>query len=251
MKHIFFCLVASLLIIGCNSDKKEANKKNKVKSEKTTSSSPIIGKKNYAVVWNWVTKNEDLVTSNAAKISNELNALWQKGIVENAYYNSDSKVDKLSNFPNISFSIKANSYKSAEVLLNNLTVVKKGIAVYKLYPIGTLWLARNNDIIQKIGIKKSFVTVWTTTKKPSQKLTQEQNDTVLKLWNTGKVENIYFDIQGTQKANNKTDFVFYTNANTLSEAKAICESLPFFKEKIATYKIREVGVFWMGKYGQK
>jgi len=252
MRHIFFYLVASLLVFGCKSEKKEAitePKTDKVESVPTQDSNII--RKNYAVVWNWTTEDKQLVTDNSPAISKELNALHKKGIVENAYYNSDSKIDKLGFFPNISFTLKAESYEAAEVILNKLTVVKKGIAVYKMYPIGTLWLDRKSNTIDENGLTKSFVTVWTTTGKPTDELTQTQNDKVIALWNAGKIENAYFDIEGTHKANSKTDFVFYANANTEKEAKVMCESLPFFKEDIATYKIREVGVFWMGKNGQK
>ena len=251
MKHTFLYLALSLFIFSCGNNKKEANADTKSETvESTSTKTTNVVSKNYAVVWNWATKDEQLVTENSPTISKELTALWQKGIVENAYYNSDSKVDKLSYFPNISFSLKAESYKSAEIVLNNLTIVKKGIAVYKLYPIGTLWLDRKFKTIHKNGMTKSFVTVWNTNKKPTDELTKAQNDKVLELWNAGKIENAYFDIEGTQIANSKTDFVFYANANTEAEAIALCESLPFFKENIATYKIREVGVFWMGKYEQ-
>ena len=249
MKHTIIYLTLSLLVFGCNDTKKEAKTETKT-VESTSSQTSEIGNKNFAVVWNWSTSDEQLVSDNSPTISNELTALWKKGTVENAYYNSDSKIDKLSYFPNISFSLKAESYKSAEVILNKLTVVKKGIATYKLYPIGTLWLDRKSNTINENGLTKSFVTVWTTTGKPTDELTQTQNDKVIALWNSGKIENAYFDIEGTHKANSKTDFVFYANANTEKEAKAMCESLPFFKEDIATYKIREVGVFWMGKNGQ-
>ena len=247
MKHTFLYLALSLFIFSCVNNKKQTN--TDTKSDTSTQTSEI-GKNNYAVVWNWTTTDEQLVSDNSVTISNELTSLWKKGIVENAYYNSDSKVDKLSYFPNISFSLKAESYKSAEAILNNLTIVKKGIAVYKLYPIGTLWLDRKFKTIHENGMTNSFVTVWNTNKKLTDELTKAQNDKVLELWNAGKIENVYFDIEGTQIANNKTDFVFYANANTEAEAITLCESLPFFKEKIATYKIREVGVFWMGKYEQ-
>ena len=251
MKHTFLYLAVSLLFFSCGNNKKETKTETKSDTvEPIVTQTSKIGSENYAVVWNWTTEDEQLVSYNTPIISKELTTLWQKGIVENAYYNSDSKVDKLSYFPNISFSLKAESYKSAETILNNLTIVKKGIAVYKLYPIGTLWLDRKHKTIHENGMTKSFVTVWKTNNKPTDKLTQAQNDKVLELWNTGRIENAYFDIAGTQKPNSKTDFVFYANANTKAEAIAICESLPFFKENIATYKIREVGVFWMGKYEQ-
>jgi len=249
MRHTIIYLTLSLFVFGCNDTKKEAKTETET-VESTSSQTSEIGKNNYAVVWNWTTTDEQLVSDNAPTISNELTSLWKKGIVENAYYNSDSKVDKLSYFPNISFSMKAHSYESAEVILNKLSVVKKGIASYKLFPIGTLWLDRKHKTIHENGMTKSFVTVWTTTGKPTDELTQAQNDKMLELWKSGKVENVYFDIEGTQKANNETDFVFYANANSESDAKAICESLPFFKEDIATYKIHEVGVFWMAKYEQ-
>ncbi|PKV53061.1 hypothetical protein ATE84_5195 [Aquimarina sp. MAR_2010_214] len=251
MRHAIFYLALSLLVFGCNDTKKEAKTETKSETVESTSiQASEIGKNNYAVVWNWTTTDEQLVSDNVQTISNELTSLWKKGIVENTYYNSDSKVDKLSYFPNISFSLKAESYESAEVILNKLTIVKKGIATYKLYPIGTLWLDRKYKTIHENGMTKSFVTVWTTTGIPTDELTQVQNDKMLELWKSGKVENVYFDIEGTQKANNETDFVFYANANSEADAKAICESLPFFKDNIATYKIHEVGVFWMGKYEQ-
>lgn len=251
MRQTFFYLAISLLLFSCGNNKQEATTEIKPETvESKPAETSIVGKNNYAVVWKWTTTDEQLVSDNALKISKELTELWKKGVVENTYYNNDSKVDKLSYFPNISFSLKAESYESAETILNNLTIVKKGIAIYSIYPIGTLWLDRKHKTIHEKGISKSFVTIWTTKNNPTDELTKSQNDEILELWNEGKIENVYFDIEGTQKQNSKTDFVFYTNANTKEDAKAICESLPFFKKNIATYKIHEVGVFWMGKYEQ-
>jgi hypothetical protein len=246
MKHTLYYLALAFLIFSCNNNKKET----KIKSDTTTSNieTSEILLKNYAVVWNWTTKDEKLVVDNLKAISNELTSLWKKDIIENAYYNSDSKIEKFSYFPNISFSIKAASSEAAEKTLNNLTVVKKEIAAYTIYPIGNLWLKRKPETINKNGITKSFVTIWETKSKLSHELAKKQNDTMLSLWNSGKIENIYFDIEGTQIKNNVTDFVFYVNAKTKAEAIELCESLPVFKEKYSTYKIHEVGVFWMGKY---
>ncbi len=251
MKHTFLYLTLSLLICGCANNKKERNTDTKSETVVSiTAKTSKVGNENYAIVWNWTTTDEQFVLDNSSTISKELTALWKKGVVENAYYNSDSKIDKLSYFPNISFSLKAESYKSAEIILNNLTIVKKGIAIYQIHPIGTLWLDRKSNTIHENGMTKSFVTVWSTNKKPTTKLTKVQNDKILKLWNAGKIENVYFDIEGTQIANSKTDFVFYVNSNTKEEAIILCESLPFFKNNITTYKIHEVGVFWMGKHEQ-
>lgn len=242
-----FILCLSLLVLSCGQrTKKETNPTSKI--EETTNDDSKIGRQNFAVIWNWTTTDEQLVTDNSVVISKELTNLWKEGIVENAYYNSDSKVDKLASFPNISFFIKAKSKSNAERILNRLTVVKKSIASYQLFEVGHLWLDRKHKVIHEKGITKSYVAIWKTENKPSDELTKSQNDKVLELWNLGQIENVYFDIEGTQTANNKTDFVFYVNANTKENAKKLCESLPFVKENIASYKLHEVGVFWLGKY---
>ena len=131
-------ITASLLILSCG-------QKTKSKSDSVTKNTEaeIIEKntapQNFAVIWNWTTEDTALVSANSATISEELSNLWKKGFIENAYYNSNSKVDKLSYFPNISFFLKAESYKAAEAILNKLTVVKKGISIYKIFPVGDLW----------------------------------------------------------------------------------------------------------------
>ena len=212
-----------------------------------------IGRTNYAVLWKWATDDVELVSSNSVQISEELSNLWKEDIIENAYYDPQSKVDKLAYFPNIAFFLKTKDEAAAKAILDDLTVVTKGIATYQLHPVGQLWLNRNTDVVKKNGPKKSFATVWTTTKSPlegqnADVLLQKQNDAILQLWNDGIIENVYFDIEGTYTSNDKTDFVFFINANTEAEAIKICESLPFFQEKMTTYKIHPAGVFWMGKY---
>jgi hypothetical protein len=246
MRKIFI-LSISLLLLNCGQKTKKETLTT-TNPEKTTYNESKIGRQNFAVIWNWTTTDVQLVSDNSEVISKELISLWKKGTVENAYYNSDAKVEKLSYFPNISFFIKAESYKAAELILNKLTVVKKGIAVYQIFPVGNLWLDRKLKAINENGITKSYVAVWQTENKPTDTLTKAQNDKILDLWNLGKIENVYFDIEGTQRANNKIDFVFYVNTNTEKEARTLCESLPFFKKNIATYKLHEVGVFWLGKY---
>lgn len=216
----------------------------------------VYGTQNYAVVWKWSTTDKDLVTENSPKISSELTNLWKKGIVENAYYNADAKLDKFEDFPNITFFLKAKSVQEAEIKLNSLTVVKKGIATYTIYPVGTLWLDRDADKINEKGLLKSYVTVWSTitesdnsnAKTMIESNVKAQNDAILKLWKDGVIENAYFDIEGTAKANQKTDFVFFVNAKTEQEAKAVCDNLPFVKKNIASYKLLSVGVHWLGKY---
>lgn len=247
MKKILF-LASVALMLACNNQKKEKAEIVETKTEEKVESS-VYEFENYAVVWTWTTTDKQLVTENSPAFSEELISLWENGSVENAYYNSDAKIDKFENFPNISFFLKAKSYETAETMLNNLTIVKKGIAVYSIYPVGTLWLGINKEV-EKEKLASSFAAVWTTKPdvKPSDDIVLKQNNSILKLWNDARIENVYFDIEGTQKANNKTDFVFYVNATSIDAAKQTCDQLPFAVNGIASYELFPVGVHWLGKY---
>ncbi|EAQ99741.1 hypothetical protein [Maribacter sp. HTCC2170] len=250
MRHTLLLLVVSLFVISCGDTKKKTT----TETQTSTTESPIIGRSNYAVVWNWTTTDVKLVTENAQKISEELTALWKEDIVENVYYNSDSKVDKLAHFPNISFFIKAEDTKDAESILNNLTVVKKGIAKFSLHPVGIKWLGRNIEAIKERGMTKSYVVVWNTITKHDQSNAKElikenvkaQSDAILDLWEEGVVENIYMDIEGTIELNLVSDFVCFVNVNSEKEAEELLGKLPFVTKNIASYKIFPVGTFWLG-----
>lgn len=250
MKHTLLLLVASFLVMSCGDTKKKAT----TKTQAATTEAPTIGRSNYAVVWSWKTTDVNLVTENTQKISDELTALWKNDIVENVYYDSDSKIDKLANLPNISFFMKAEGIKDAESILNNLTVVKKGIAKYSLYPVGVKWLGRNTEAIKERGMTKSYVAVWNTITKHDQSNAKErikenvkaQSDAILDLWEEGSVENIYMDIEGTIKLNLISDFVCFVNVNSEKEAEELLNKLPFVTKKIASYKLFPVGTFWLG-----
>ncbi|MFA8451939.1 MAG: hypothetical protein ACEPOW_14685 [Bacteroidales bacterium] len=152
-------------------------------------------------------------------------------------------------FPNIAFFLKAKSITDATAILNDLTIFKQGIASYKIFPVGMLWQSRNDKTVAKSKNKRSFVTVWeTNSKNPKSEILIDQTNRIMELWNNGDIENIYFDIEGTQNDNEKTDFVFFAHADSIEEVNTLCESLPFYKNELATFKVFEVGVFWFGKY---
>lgn len=247
MKKVLMCAIAILCIIGCGDHKKKEEVKEKA-TVKNTKSAKLT--QNYAVVFKWDTKDEKLVEQYAMQQADQLLKMWKENKVENVYYDSEAKVDKFSYFPNISFFLKAENQAVAEKMLNDLIVVKKGISTYTIYPVGTLWLKRKKEKVSTT----SYVAVWSTVfeskntsmKKTIDEHTKDQSDEVLKLWSEGKIENVYFDIPGTVEQNDITDFVFFVNANTEEEAKEICSNLPFAKKQLATFKLFQVGVFWMG-----
>ena len=253
MQKTIFLFAISFLIFSCGDQPQNEESVNTSKQESSTQDDHSkIGRNTYAVTWKWTTTDSKFVQDNIPAISKELTNLWNEDVVENAYFNTESPVDKLDYFANIAFFLKAHTEKEARSILDQLTVVKKQIASYELHPVGQLWLDRKTDVINQRGITNSFVTVWTTVKSPlegknADVLLKKQNDEMLDLWKKGIVENVYFDIEGTYKDNEKTDFVFFVNTNTKEEAEHICNNLPFFKENIASYEVYQAGVFWMGK----
>ncbi|WP_420601597.1 hypothetical protein [Flagellimonas sp.] len=243
------CILA--ITFSCKEKSKENAKLNEVEQQQEVETHDSdIGKQNYAIVWKWATDNKQLVEENLVVISDEINKLWKEGVVIDAYYDSNATIDKFEYFPNVFFFLKAKSETEAENILNDLTLVQKEIASYKIHPVGLKWLGRDHDKILEKGLTNSYVAVWTSDnwENTTDDLTKSQADAILALWNDATIENVYFDIEGTQKMNDKTDFVFFINVNTEKEAKEICNNLPFVKENIANYEIYPVGVFWLGDF---
>jgi len=252
MIRIPFYLTLLVMLFGCKDKPKPAGETSTSQAETILENSDDDNvakamKRNYAVVWRWTTEDIEYAAKNAPAYSRELTKLWEDNIIENAYFDSEAPVDKLGNLPNITFFLRAASKTEAEEILNELTIVKLGVASYQLYPVGSLWLDRKTDVINEKGASKSFVTVWTTDKDPSNELVQKQHEAILALWNKGDIENVYFDTDTQNPDNEYSDFVFFVNAESREEAEAICTSLPFHQEDIAHYSMYQVGVFWMGR----
>ncbi|MDE5424154.1 hypothetical protein L3073_18220 [Ancylomarina sp. DW003] len=245
MNRFLSLLSICLLLFSCNNPTKQKMKeKDNANEEQTT-----LKKNNYAVVWDWITADKELVVKNATIFNKELLDLWKNEDIENVYFDTEAKVENDMQFPSISFFVKAQDEKEAKKILDDLSIVKKKIASYKLHPVGMLWLEKKQDSSLKNVSQKSYVTIWRTKRKNiTTEITKAQNDSVLALWNSRVIENIYFNAEGISHENEKSDFVFYVKADNIDAAKAICENLPFFKQNIADYKIFQAGVFWLGKY---
>ena len=256
MKKLLLMTIAVTTLLACDNQQKE--KKNQTisqtESSKDTDNSKF-GKKNFAVIWKWTSTDLEKIEKNTLQFANEMNSLWKNGDIENVYYNANSKIDKLEYLPNNSFFIKAKTKANAKAMLNEIIFVKEGLITPVIYPVGTKWLGRNEEAINKKGITNSFVAVWNTNRTVDQTKDEniiiEQTTELLKLNESGDIENVYWDIEkAIDPTKNKeiTDFVFFVNANSVDEAKIICDNLPFTKAEIASYTLQPVGVFWLGEY---
>lgn len=161
MKKSIILLPLFFFAIITSCKQKEEKKVNQIKQkESATKENTKIGRKNYVVIWKWSTSDIQLVENNLIKISEEINTIWKDDIITDAYYNANSTIDKLAYFPNVSFVVKAKTIKEVEEELNKLTLIKKGIASYSVYPVGTKWLSRDSDKINNKGITLSYAAVW-------------------------------------------------------------------------------------------
>jgi hypothetical protein len=96
----------------------------------------------YAVVWTIDTDDNELFHSTIGDHSAKVLQLWRDGIVENVYIDSENKHGVLSKGDpaRVMFFIKSDTDLEAKKILNETPLVKKKIAKYTLYPVGSLWL---------------------------------------------------------------------------------------------------------------
>ena len=251
MKKTIFSIVALVLFLACgNSSKQECEKSSH--NEIST-----VQLKNYAVVWQWAVNDADMIREYLPAMNDEMLAMWKKGDIVNAYYDANSDISIVENLPNISYFLRAESYRHARDILNVLSIVKSGVATFKIFPVGSKWFGRNAEVINNKGITKSFVSVWTTLVEIQQdenlELIKRQANSIKTLYQEGNIENVYWELSGEPDAykrrnNNITDFVFFINSNSKESAKALCDSLPFTQEGLVSYDLIPVGVFWLGEY---
>ncbi len=99
----------------------------------------------FAVVWNYVTTDQELINANVADQAADTLALWKQGIIENVYMNPEARLSDSKKATNVVYFIKAKDRAAADEMLAEQTFVKKQIAEYLLFPVGFLWLKTHED----------------------------------------------------------------------------------------------------------
>jgi hypothetical protein len=115
-------LVLCLFIFASCQNSQKKNKLNENKSGQQTETetdinfSPI---KSFAVVWDWTEGNsiEDVIPIIQKQVA-EVNDLWKKGIIENAYVDTKSQLNDTETFSNAFFIINGKSEKEVRTILN-------------------------------------------------------------------------------------------------------------------------------------
>lgn len=204
----------------------------------------------FAVVWTTITLQKDKMVKHLPAQTKQLKDLWDKGVVENVYFNTDEKFHDGETWPNIMFFVKAKDKEAATEILNEMDFVKYKLANYKLHPVGVLWLKRSKLALDKVQkSKKTYGLVWATN--PNSVYTEDdikiQSSDLTNLWKEGFIENAYFDIVGAGTGNrDRPTMVNFVNAENEEEVHKILSDLHFIKKGISNYMLFDVGVLWLG-----
>ena len=98
----------------------------------------------FAAVWANI-GDKELIEKNVEAQFEETTQLWGKGIIENAYFASEAAYKRATETPGMAYFINAATEDEARAILDNMIFVKKGIATYRLFPVGTFWLGSKDD----------------------------------------------------------------------------------------------------------
>lgn len=205
--------------------------------------------KNFIVVWQILTDDHEYVLKYLPKQANEFNKLFAEGTIENAYLNNVENIEHNSEaaLTTIVFIIKANSVVAARGMIDQMIFVRNKVASYRVHPVGGTWLGRK--AIANDSLNSSFATIWfnNSNRDTVAKYSDRQVTELLDIWNKGIIENAYYAVENDQEQEGAIPgFMFFVNAPSEQEARAICDDFLYAKKGIATYTMHPVGKYWQG-----
>lgn len=223
-----------LLLIGCGSKDKQ---------------STVDVKNNFAAVWQLDTEDYDHFQAMLPEQSDRLFDYYNKGLVENIYFQQGEETGETYSVGGISFVVKAKDADGAKAILDAMPFVKSAIATYQLYPLGVKWLTRR-DAHKTVAAEanQSFVVVWISKGSDEEMLlnAKQHGAETIELYENGIIENVYLSpaiIEGSEEG---YPVIYFINAKDHNSAKAILDELHYVKMNLAAYELRPVGSFWLG-----
>jgi hypothetical protein len=242
MRPVLLLMIFSIFItISCDSPA--------TRQKKETIAENNLDTKNFVVVWQILTDDHEFVLQYLPKQAEEFNELFAKGTIENAYLNNVENV-QLNNeaaLTTVVFILKAKSLEAAEGIVDQMIFVRNKVASYRIHPVGGLWFGRKN--IEGDSLTSSFATIWqnNTNRDTVNRYEDRQATELLDIWHKGIVENAYYAVEDAQERDGAIPgMMFFVNAPSEAEARAICDGFLYSKKGIATYTIHPVGNFWQG-----
>jgi hypothetical protein len=244
-------LIILLLIafqISCKNDKKEQKQDATTTSEQKDTVSAAVAKNTFLVVTSIAASDKQQFLDHAVKQTDQIDSLYNKGIVENIYYKTDTKFGKNDLLPTVVFFVKANSEADAKQILNKTDFIKYNVGKYELREVGTPWFGVS-DKSGAVRLEKQnvFGVEWNLNKEASKidnQIIEDQVNQVAQLYKEGIFENAYLNVSDKDT---KNPAIFFMNAKDENEAKKVLDNLPMTKSKNGSYKIHPVGNFMKGK----
>ena len=96
----------------------------------------------FATVW-FLTADEASVEKFTEKQSDMVLDLWNKGVIENAYFAAENAFENKTSTPGMVFFVNADTEEAAREICDGLVFTKEGIATYEMFPVGTFWLGKS------------------------------------------------------------------------------------------------------------
>jgi len=254
MKYVLLTLTAgSIMLAACqNTTKESTDHTGSTPAVAETRAAAPVETKTYFVVTSWLTKNRELAMEHTPNQQKQLIQLWNKGIVENIYYNQRGKFSDGGPLPLIAFFINAADEITARATLDTTDIVLHNLASYTLRQVGRNIFRRNENAVKlSAGTAiESYAVTWTLAGDRATMDTTSFNAQAMltaQLQEVGILENIYVDLSPLKaKTSGAEPAVFILNTKTEKDARRLLDEMPIVKAKKATYGLHHIGQFLMG-----
>lgn len=249
MKYLLFISLACL-VLACDSNNQ--TEKSQQTSASLSAQTKLPEDKTYMVITSWTTKDRAKAMEHVPIQQKQLMSLWNKGLVENIYYNQKAKFNDGQPLPLIAFFSNGQNEFDVRAMLDSTDIVANGLASYTLREVGRNIFPRSENAAKlSAGTQiESYAVVWTLAAGKAKTDTASYKDQAMmtaKLQDVGILENIYVDLNPIDtKPSAINPAVFIINAKNEVGARRVLDQMPIVKSGKATYGLHDVGQFFLG-----
>ncbi|GAB3926145.1 DUF6491 family protein [Larkinella terrae] len=232
---------------------------NKTNEESTQQDTTVIAAQDaadvaaqkYFVITSWTTTDRNKAITHIQNQQKQLMELWNKGIVENIYYDQKGKFADNEPLSVVAFFIKASTEDAAHLALDTTDLVKNNLADYSLRPVGQRVFDRSKKAMNLASkANRVYAVIWAflvERDKLDTNVLREQAIRNEKLEQEGVLENGYIDLNSLSANSGGTQpGIYFINAKNEVDARKVLDTMPLVTSKQAAYGLRNVGQFLAG-----
>ncbi len=243
---------AALNLIACDQTKSTSQTQNGSAVSEESPGQKSREQNTYFVISSWITKDRQEALNHIPNQQKQLMSLWNRGLVENIYYNQKGKFSDGQPLSLIACFVKAENEDAARAMLDTTDIVKNKLANYTIRQVGNVISSRSENAVKlSAGTAiESYAVVWELKNQDAKKdstIFISQSKTTAQLQNVGIIENIYVNTESIGKKNSDIKpAVFIINAKNEAGARQVLNEMPIVKSGIASYGLHHVGQFMSG-----